>query len=232
MEAAARRFDRFSKHYAARNHLQRAIAQELISAVKTSPKRIIDVGAGDGAIYRQISWEIDRFAALDAAPSMLSLHPSDARIHKTLIDFNDPFALSALAALAPFDLIASSCALQWALDLDATLKAIAPFGSRVAFALFTDGALSLLRDLSGSKTPLLPISEAQEIISRYFKARFWSKNYRLEFASKREMFSYIQKSAISGGSARLSAVEARRLIANYPNAYLDYETLFAIGDFC
>ncbi|MDR2638501.1 MAG: methyltransferase domain-containing protein [Helicobacteraceae bacterium] len=230
MDAAARRFDRFSKDYAALNDLQRTIARELMESARFAPKRVMDLGCGDGAIYRQTPRSFEFFAAIDASPSMLALHPSGAGVYKALIDFNDIDALGALAPLAPFDLIASCCALQWAADLDATLKAVAPFGSRVAFAIFTDGALSLLRDLSGAKTPALSFERARDITARYFKARFWRKSYRLEFASKQAMFAYIRKSGIGGGLARLSVGDARRLIAEYPSASLDYETLFAIGD--
>ncbi|MDR1451779.1 MAG: methyltransferase domain-containing protein [Helicobacteraceae bacterium] len=230
--AATRRFDRFSKDYAKLNGLQTAIARELIDATRIRPKRVADLGCGDGAIYRQMPRSTECFVAIDASLSMLALHPSGLEVHKTLIDFNDAKALSSsLAALSPFDLIVSSCALQWAADLDATLKAVAPFGSRIAFAIFTDGALSLLRNLSGAKTPALSIDKAREIVARYFKARFWTKRYRVEFASKREMFAYIRKSGVGGGLARLGVADAKRMIAEYPSASLDYETLFAIGDY-
>jgi malonyl-CoA O-methyltransferase len=211
--------------------MQKTIAKELISAVNYAPKRIADIGCGDGAIYRQISWSVDLFAAIDAAEAMIKLHPSGDCVRKALVDFNDVRALEKLAAYAPFDLIASCCSLQWASDLDKTLKAIAPFGGKIAFALFTDKTLQTLRDLSGAQTPLLSEREARGIISRYFNARFWSKNYRLEFGSKREMFSYIRESGIGGGKTRLSVSETKRLMANYPNSRLEYETLFAIGGF-
>jgi malonyl-CoA O-methyltransferase len=211
--------------------MQKAIAKELMSAVDYAPKRVLDLGCGEGAIWRQISWNVDLFVAVDAAASMIKLHPSGDNVRKEPIDFNDAIALARLAVFSPFDLIASSCSLQWADDLGKTLEAIAPFGGKIAFALFTDKTLETLRDLSGAQTPLLSYQAASEIISRYFDARFWRKSYLLEFVSKREMFSYIRKSGIGGGKAKLSVAETKRLIANYPNAKLEYETLFAIGGF-
>ncbi|GHS87970.1 hypothetical protein FACS189487_05230 [Campylobacterota bacterium] len=244
LNAAVRRFDRFCEDYSVRNGLQRAIARELVSKIDFYPRdfcvqKILDLGAGEGAVFRQIAQNsgqifgggcrlnYGQFFALDLSPSMLNMHPSSDKIVKICADFNSESDMAKLAQFAPIDLVISSCALQWAHNLDFALGTISKLAKHAAFALFTDGTFAALREFSGRGTTLLPIDEVKETLSKFYDAKIYTKNFRVDFRDHRELFSYIRKSGIGGGEKTLTIAETKKLINSYPYNYLTYETLFA-----
>lgn len=228
-ELVQKRFSKQASDYQKLNTVQDMVAKELISFVTHKPKRILDLGAGTGAVFDAISWELDEFMAVDFASNMCALHPVSSVVKTLQLDFNISEDLSALQKYAPFDLISSSSALQWSLDLEKTLQQIAVLGQKVAFALFTSGTFGELRSFTSQKPTLISLDDAREIIARYFEVEFFVRNYELEFDSARELFDYIRKTGVGGGAQSLSFKETRQLISSYPSCKLEFETLFAVS---
>ncbi|MDR3162858.1 MAG: methyltransferase domain-containing protein [Helicobacteraceae bacterium] len=228
MNSVFRRFNDRAQGYAELNGLQRSVARELIARLLSKPRRILDIGCGNGIVHSLIDWEYDLFVATDFAPQMCELHPKNEKTAVLQIDFNLPGQMLKLGGYAPFDLIISSSALQWADDLDGTLETISQFGERAAFAIFTDGTFRELH--KGKKSRLRSFEEAKHSISRAFDARFWRGEFTISFDSRRELFGYIRKCGIGGGIRMFSFKEARELINSYPNLYLEYEVLFAVSE--
>jgi malonyl-CoA O-methyltransferase len=203
--------------------------------------KVLDLGSGDGAVYSAIAdlnptdpdasaREVKEFFALDFSKSLLQLHPSGEKIRKIRADFNDPDAIAALRNYAPFDLVISSCSLQWAGDLANLLAAIAKLTDKIALAILTDRTLAVLRELSKSPKQMPSAEFLRSAIAQNFpKAKFQTRSYRAEFADTKELFKYIRESGVGGGEKRLNFAETKRLIAEFPHKYLDYEALFAIA---
>lgn len=227
-EALKHRFSRQAAHYARLNTIQREVAAALLSRLTDCPKRILDLGAGCGAIFSQIEWPVEHFVAVDFAQRMCELHPVAQGVTVLQADFDSPAALAALERLGPFDLIISSSALQWAADLDVTLKAVARLGRRAAFALFTAGTFKSLHDYLGTNSPLPHAALASAAIARHFPVRTEVVSLRLCFDDRRSLFSYIRQSGVGGGVSRLTFGRARELLKNFPSLELEFEVLYAV----
>ena len=52
-------FSRQAHSYTQTNIIQKKVATHLISKIKNSPKKILDLGCGSGDIYNKIDWELD-----------------------------------------------------------------------------------------------------------------------------------------------------------------------------
>lgn len=225
LKSVQKEFDRRTETYGKYNFLQKQIAKELISKIDSQPKTVIDLGSGDGEIYKNISWDLDAFTALEFSPNMLSNHPNAKEVTKLQRDFNDKNFLQKLNAEA----VLSSSSLQWAQDLESTLQEIAKVTDKVAFSIFTKGTFQTIREIAKVDTHLKSADEVQALIQKYFYCDFEVKNYTLEFNSKRELFTYIKKSGVSGGRKRLSYIKTKELINNYPTLTLECEVLFAVS---
>ena len=76
--------DEFSKRaisYKEHNIIQKKVVKKLIKNIDSNPKRILDLGCGNGAVYELISWDIDQFVGVDKAINMCTLHPTDKKIN-------------------------------------------------------------------------------------------------------------------------------------------------------
>ena len=106
-------FDRQAKNYAAAATLQEKIAKILLDLAAVSAphraalcrpslRRVLDLGAGSGAIARNL-WEIDYLLALDKSGAMLKNHPAVlpniGRIDKVCLDFESLAGAANLGAL-------------------------------------------------------------------------------------------------------------------------------------
>ncbi|MDR0747913.1 MAG: methyltransferase domain-containing protein [Helicobacteraceae bacterium] len=227
MNSVFRHFNDRAHGYAELNGLQRSVARELIAHIPFKPRRILDIGCGNGMVHSLIDWEYDLFIAADFAPKMCELHPKNEKTTVVQIDFNVPEQVSKLGEYAPFDLIVSSSALQWAGDLDRTLEAVCALGRQAAFAIFTDGTFKELR--KGKRGVLRSFEEVKGMVLRVFNARIWRGEFTLTFDSRQDLFGYIRKCGIGGGVKTFSFKEARETINSYPDLYLKCEVLFAVS---
>ncbi|GHV08345.1 biotin synthase [Campylobacterota bacterium] len=232
MSSVRRRFDDHAENYAALSDLQRRVARELVAPFReAAPRRILDLGAGAGAVFDAIEWQFDCFVAVDFSPKMLALHPKNHRVTAIEADFDSAIEWKKLEQFAPFDLIVSSSSLQWASDLDALFARSAAMSDRVAFAIFTAGTFASLRRETKTATRLRSFDETKRLIAARFTAAIERSEYRLEFATQRELFGFIRSSGIGGGLSTLGISAARRLVESYPHRFLEFETIVARSNF-
>lgn len=162
-----RAFDRAAASYDAHAVLQREVCDRLLERLDfmtLQPERVLDVGSGTGygLAHLQTRYAASELCALDIAPAMLqaararlpqpgkvqrawsTLRPrSGPQVHALCADMERlPLAANSM------NLVWSSLALQWAQDLEATLKGmhrvLAPDGLLI-FATFGPDTLKELR---------------------------------------------------------------------------------------
>jgi malonyl-CoA O-methyltransferase len=189
------------------------------------PRKILDLGCGNGTLFSCIDWEPDLFVGVDFSQAMLSHHQHGSNITLILGDFNDPALFEQLGKLS-FDRIYSASALQWADDLDNVFKSICALNSCVSLAIFTSGTFKTLYETAALSPILKSSDEVIEIASRHFDAQFEIVRYVMEFDSVREMFRYIKRSGVSGGRRVLDIAQTKALMSHYPLNYLEFEVVF------
>ncbi len=221
----AQEFSRYASYYGTYNVIQNRVVDKLIAGMTTHPKRILDLGCGNGAVFKAIDWSLDQFVGVDFAPGMLSEHPKDVMITCMQGDFNTPELFETLESYR-FDHIISASALQWATSLEAVCEALRRFEVPLSLALFTCKTFDTLYKTAGLEPILRCSDEIETIFKRFFKPEFERVTYELEFDSKRELFRYIKRSGVSGGRNVLGYKEMKALMARYPHRTLEFEVLY------
>jgi len=153
------------------------------------------------------------------------LHPKSKKIEAIYGDFNDPLLFENLA-MYEFEHIFSASALQWAEDLESVFQHISSLKRPVSFAIFTSGTFKTLNKTASLHSLLRSAEEIKSLQKRYFDAHFEVVEYKLEFKSVREMFTYIKRSGVSGSRNVLSFKQTKELMQNYPLDYLEFEVAF------
>lgn len=217
----------FSKHaneYNSYNIIQQIVAKSLVRDIKGRPKRILELGCGSGQIFKNISWSVDFYKAIDFSSSMCNLHPTGKNIEVCCYDFDTQAFIEAIKD-ERFDLVLSASALQWSKDLNKIVKTLKNITKEVNAVLFTSNTFKTIQKLSHKPSPILDVKSIKEAFVNHFECEFELYNYNLEFDNKKELFDYIKKSGVSGGSA-LSFKEAKELYKNYTLNYLEFEVIF------
>ena len=219
-------FSKCASQYASYNIIQKRVAQKILSYVKDiQPKKILDLGCGDGVIFRGIDWEIESFVGVDFALGMLDIHPKSQNVKAIYGDFNDANFFKDLKEVE-FDFIISASSLQWADDLDMVFKHLKFFNKPMALAIFTSSTFKTINK-TASLNSILPSKEDIYLLQKkYFDADFQTMQYKLEFKSNLEMFRYIKKSGVSGSRNMLGYKDIKKLIESYPLKYLEFEVAF------
>jgi len=218
-------FSKYATSYNSYNVIQDKVADKLLSFVSYRPDNILDLGCGNGALCKKISWKYKHFTGVDFAPGMLELHPKSKKIECIYGDFNDEMLFENLLTYN-YDYIFSSSALQWADNLEMVFKNIKLLNAPIAFAIFTSGTFKTLNKTASITSLLKTADEIYELQKRYFNANFEVINYKLEFNSTREMFKYIKQSGVSGSRKVLNYKQTKELMKNYPLNYLEFEVVF------
>lgn len=166
-EEVRRAFDHAALTYDAHAVLQREVCDRLLTRLDfmtLQPDRVLDVGTGTGygLAHLHTRYPVAELCALDIAPAMLAAArarlPQPTWARRTLSRFGSQPACAAHLVCADMDrlplaensvdLIWSSLALQWAHDLEATLRGfhrtLAP-GGLLIFATFGPDTLKELR---------------------------------------------------------------------------------------
>jgi len=220
----------FSKNahtYDAHTSVQKEVAHYLVSKIDTRPQRILDLGCGNGAVYRSISWPMVEFMGVDSSQEMLEQHPKRQEIRTVCEDFE---SLVLQQSLAPsYECIISSSALQWAKDIEAMIRFCALTCKQGAFAVFTDKTFESIYAHSGLETFLPNAHLLRERFETYFTCKHEIKTFKLFFDDNRSLFKSLKKSGVSGGVKKLNITQTRALIENYPHRYLEFEVLFIWG---
>ena len=221
-------FSRYAHEYNRYNVIQKAVAKKLSMLLERKQYgKILDLGAGDGAIYENLMAQnigVSNFVALDFSQEMLEIHPSKENITKLCLDFNvNHFA----TCFKPneFDLIISSSALQWSVNLASVLHEISPLANEFLFAFFTANTFKTLHRLLEIDSPILSKEEIVEALDKFFEYELEVVEYQMQFESVEEMLRYIKHSGVSGGKKRLSYKQIKNLMAVYPLDYLEFEVM-------
>lgn len=225
MSSACHEFSRYAAEYGSRNVIQRHVAQKLIASTEGQPRRILDLGCGNGTLYSLIDWEMARFVGVDFSEQMLKHHPKSENVELMLGDFNNP-ALFEKLRVEHFDRIYSASALQWADNLEGVVKSLAALKVPMSLAIFTAGTFKTLHECAGVTPLLRSADEVIAIAEKYVDGYFEVLHTTLEFDTVREMFRYIKRSGVSGGRRVLDFSQTKRLMETYPLNYLEFEVVF------
>ncbi len=152
-----RAFSRGAAEYDAHARVQRHAAERLLAlalAWAPFPRRVLDVGAGTGALLARLGVErpMARAAGLDIAPGMVQTARS--RAPRAAHAAGDAEALPLRSGL--FDLVVSTSTLQWLPRLEPAFgearRVLIP-GGTLAIALFGGATLHELLDAWGAALP-------------------------------------------------------------------------------
>jgi len=157
---------------------------------------------------------------------MCEKHPKSSIISVLNSNFEDKNFQKEILNEAPFDLVISSSALQWADDIEKLIKFTSSLSQNIAYAIFTCNTFKDIYNVSGLETFLPNAKELIKITKKYFDIEYEIKSYRLEFEDNISKFRYIKKSGVSGGEKKLTVEQTKKLIKNYPHNYLEFEVLF------
>jgi malonyl-CoA O-methyltransferase len=215
----------FSKRaisYNQNNMIQKQVVKKLIKNIKTKPKKILDLGCGNGAVYNLLTWKIDKFVGVDKAENMCKLNPKNKHVKLINQDFET-------LEFENFDMVISSSALQWAKDLDNLFYNISQNTDKIAFSIFCDGTFKTIYEVAKLEPFLPKKQELLELLKNYFDFTHEVVEYKLNFPDNLSKFRYIKNSGVSGGERKLSFKETKELIKSYPHEYLEFEVMFIWG---
>ena len=217
-------FSKYANQYNSYNIIQQLVAKALVRDIKNKPKNILELGCGSGQIYKNISWNVDSYTAIDFSKEMCDLHPKDKNTTVSCYSFDSEDFLNFIEN-KEFDLVISSSALQWSKDLKKIIKALSYVSNEINAVLFTSNTFKTIQNITAKESPILAIKSIKESFSLYYECTFDIYSYNLEFSNKRELFDYIKKSGVSGES-NLSFKEAKHLFKTYSLNYLEFEVVF------
>ncbi len=222
-------FSRFAHEYNKRNIIQSEVAKKLVSMLdKECYYKVLDLGSGSGAVYQNMidqQIRVDEFVAFDFSEEMLSLHPKDKNIQTLCLDFNNSNSFDKYQD-NEFTILISASALQWSEDLSSVLRSISRLASEHYLAFFTAKTFSTLHKTAGITSPIYSKEMIIKSLDSYDICEIEELEYRLDFNSVHEMFRYIKRSGVSGGSGKLSYGVMKRIMKEYPLNYLEFEVLF------
>lgn len=218
-------FSKYANEYNNFNIIQQLAAKALVRDIKTKPKNILEIGCGSGQVFKYISWDINKYQAIDFSPSMCELHPRSKNIDVSCHDF-DSQEFRDFLKNKKFDMILSSSAMQWSKDLSRLVKSLSFCTSEINAVLFTSNTFKTIQKLTNNKSPILSTSEIKEGFSKHFDCEFEVHNYNLEFENKKDLFNYIKNSGVSGSTNNLDFKAAKKLYKLYDLNYLEFEVIF------
>jgi malonyl-CoA O-methyltransferase len=240
--AAAETYDRHARP-------QLALAQSVISMLpEIYPEQILELGPGTGQLTRLLA---ERFPevlidAVDLAEKMV-IHSRECfhRLRHITWQVGDA---QTWCGTDPYPLIASSSALHWARDLQATFKNIhanLESGGFFALGMMLEGTLKELHDLRGEIAPekapehRLPTYEATQTALQAVGFKLERRKHSEEeilYPDAAAFLKAIHEQGVTGGkvstgTAPLSRSEISRLVADYQEnfatdggVYATYET--------
>lgn len=224
-------FDRYAISYSQNKQIQRDIADKLIKMTRGDFDRILDIGCGDGAIYEACGFDGSLFVGVDASVNMCELHSRCKKAVTLQKNFDDvDFADEILRKFGRFDLIISSSALQWSDNIDTLIKKTSVLSDKFAFAIFTRGTFSSVREFLRIDSFLPSIDDIKNALSGYSLDIFAVEQNKKEFDSPRAAMKFIKTTGVSGGGNKISYHDAKKLYKSGPSV-LEFEVVYAVGSF-
>ena len=218
-------FSKYAKQYKNHNIIQQIVAKSLVRELKGQPKRILELGCGSGQVFNHIDWDIEYYKAIDFSSSMCELHPKADNIEVKCYDFDTQAFIDEIKDNS-YDVVLSSSALQWSKDLSKIVKHLSYITHEINAVLFTSNTFRTIQEISDRKSPILNEDSIKKAFSEHFECEFETIQYKLEFDNKKDLFDYIKKSGVSGGSATLDFKMAKKLFKEYKLNYLEFEVIF------
>ncbi len=218
-------FSKHAKEYENHNIIQQIIAKSLVRELDFEPKNILELGCGSGQVFKNIKWEVESYTAIDFSKQMCELHPKAKNINVKCFDFDSKEFFSYIKN-KKYDIILSSSSLQWSKNLPKLVKYLSLCSSKINAVLFTSNTFKTIHKIAQIKSPILSEDEIKSAFSKYFSCEFETILYKLEFENKKDLFSYIKKSGVSGGSSSLDFKIAKKLYKEYDLNYLEFEVIF------
>ncbi len=218
-------FSKYANEYKNHNIIQQLIAKSLVRDLDFQAKDILELGCGSGQVYKNISWDINSYTAIDFSKQMCALHPMAKNIQVKCFDFDSDEFFDFLKD-KKYDIILSSSALQWSKNLPKLVKNLSLCSNKINAVLFTSNTFKSIHKIAQIKSPILSQKEIKSAFSKYCSCEFETILYKLEFENKKELFSYIKKSGVSGGSSALDFKVAKKLYKEYDLNYLEFEVIF------
>lgn len=218
----------FSKHaneYNNHNIIQQIIAKSLVRELKSKPRRILELGCGSGQVFSHIPWPIEFYKAIDFSEEMCKLHPQNSAIEVKCFDFDAEEFFDEIKNDS-YDIVLSSSALQWSKDLSKIVKNLSLITNEINAVLFTSNTFKTIQTITNLKSPILEKEDIKKAFSNHFNCEFETIMYKLEFENKKDLFNYIKKSGVSGGSNSLDFKDAKKLYKEYNLNYLEFEVIF------
>ena len=222
--------NQFSKHandYNNYNIIQQIVSKALVRDIKNNPKNILELGCGSGQVFSNINWKYDSYIATDFSKQMCDIHPRATNLEVLQYDF-DSEEFYNMIKNKKFDIVLSSSAMQWSNNLDKLVNRLSKVTNNIQVVLFTSNTFKSIQDITNQKSPILDISTIKNSFNKSFDCEFEIFNYNLEFNNKKELFTYIKNSGVSGDS-NLSFKDAKYLYKNYNLNYLEFEVVFIKG---
>jgi len=216
-------FTKYAKDYDDNNIIQRIVSKAIVREITDEPKKILELGCGSGQIFREIDWKFESYKAIDFSETMCELHPKGENVIIKCFNFDTQEFLAEIEDDS-YDLILSSSALQWSKNLPKLVQNILPKTKRLKAVLFTSNTFKEIYAITKKEKSILSLEEIQGAFSPY-GASFEVFEYKLHFENKKELFSYIKNSGVSGEN-RLTFWEAKELYKNYHLDYLSFEVVF------
>ncbi|BAF70944.1 class I SAM-dependent methyltransferase [Nitratiruptor sp. SB155-2] len=217
-------FNRFASDYQQYKIIQSKVAKHLVKNSKYQGKKIADLGAGSGEVYRSIFWEFEKLYACDLSSNMLALHPEE-KVEKIICDFDTKACFERIKRL-DIDQIFASSSLQWSKDLPTLFYRLSQLQIPLSLALFTSNTFKTIHSMLGIESPIYTEDEILQQARNFFMLNYEKRVYRLFFSSSKEMFTYIKRSGVSAGKKMASIGELKRLFREYPHSYLEFEVVF------
>ena len=205
-------FSKFAKTYAKKNIIQKKIIQKYSSLFQNHS--IIDLGCGNGSICEFINSD---YIGIDFSEKMLNLNPC-----KTYqFDFDTKECWDFIKN-QNFEMLVSFSALQWSKNLKLIFKNIKTLNKPYVLAIFTSNTFKTIHKIAKITSPIYSKDKIIEY-SKILNPKIEILNYQLKFDDKLEMFRYIKQSGVSSGEKKLSFIQTKELIKNYPLNYLEFE---------
>jgi len=221
-------FSKYAKEYNKYNIIQQIVSKALVREIQGSPQKILELGCGSGQVFKNIDFDFLSYTALDFSQDMCDIHPKASNLEIKCINFDSDDFINYLED-KEYDMVLSSSALQWSVNLSEIIKTLYKVSDKVNMVLFTSNTFKTIFKLTNTHSPILDSCTIKNSFDKYYNCEYEILNYKIEFETKKELFDYIKNSGVGGGNNKLSYKDAKYLYKNYTLNYLEFEVIFIKG---